>query len=866
MGGKAIRLIILLLLFAAHCSAGNGRLVGTVISTEDGAAIPFANIMVYNQPDSTLLGFAISSAEGAFAVSIPSPTGLLTIKVSCIGFKNQVITAQADADSLVIRLEPDNKMLETVVVKGRAPGIKVSGDTIDYNISKYAVGNEKVLKDILAKLPGMDVNEKGQVTVNGETVKKILIDGQDFFGNQNEQITNNLPADIVDGVQLRKNYSEYSLLSGFNTRKTNALNVVTDSMRHGRLTGNAELQGGWPSSYRGVMNAFSFGGKAMFGFNAKYFNTGEEIMTLIDYVKLMGSINDYANSFGGQDRTIEKNTSLNSFLTNNINTYSRRNGLISSNLAWNPNEHLKLNAYYLFNSEVSKGKYDIERTYLQTNKTEELDERQDARRYFHHFGLNMKYAMPDGVALDSRTTITAMPQTIDKHVGSYDTNDELREWDISHRMAFLKNWNNRNLLSVIGELGYHHQHRDFRVESSGRLYDLPEDLCCVGQTQKRYQLDALLTVSWSHRLSKVWQMDMAGGWNIIRNGLSADATSGNFNMSRQSLTNNVYDYSVLFSKKKGLLRMNSGLKIANFRNRNERDKIVLLPDVRLEMAFSSTNSISLSYGSSYETDDAMFAKGTMIDDYRQYTLYSGEQDILHRKDRLQLSAKYFDIISDFTFIANVGCSFKDNPYIANYQSNSHGVTVSYKQADSNSLTQYAYINVKKGLRVPLVLTLKSTLTNSLFQTAYQNMLSDNRLSQMDGSLAVTTKFKSLFNVEMGYKLALQQSKTGISNRIVNYAVHEMYAKPMLLRKNKFELTLPLSFAIDNSGQDSFRNFDLGLSAIVYYGRWSFSLEGRNMLHTRNYRRLRIDSLGEYDEAIIENRLPGYLIAGAKYMF
>ena len=261
-------------------------------------------------------------------------------------------------------------MIETVVVTGRAPGIKVSGDTIDYNIEKYVVGNEKVLKDILARLPGMDVDEKGQVTVNGEAVKKILIDGQDFFGNQNEQITNNLPAKIVEKIQLQKNYSEFSLLKGFNTRKANALNVKIDSLHRGRLTGNAELLGGWPNNYRSAANVYSFGSKAMMGFNAKYFNTGEEIMTLIDYIKLLGSVNDYARSFGGQGRVIDNGVSLPQFLSNDIHSYKRRNALISSNIAWNPNEKLKLNAYYMFNFEAGRGKYDIDRTYLDTNKTE----------------------------------------------------------------------------------------------------------------------------------------------------------------------------------------------------------------------------------------------------------------------------------------------------------------------------------------------------------------------------------------------------------------------------------------------------------------------------------------------------------------
>ena len=160
----------------------------------------------------------------------------------------------------------------------------------------------------------------------------------------------------------------------------------------------------------------------------------------------------------------------------------------------------------------------------------------------------------------------------------------------------------------------------------------------------------------------------------------------------------------------------------------------------------------------------------------------------------------------------------------------------------------------------------STLTNTLYQSAYQNILSNNRLSQKDGALALASKFKSLFNVEVGYKLALQQSKMEISGGVINYAEHEIYLRPMLLRKERFELNLPLSLVLDHSGEDNFRNFDLGISASASLGRWSFSVEGRNMLHTHHYRRLRIESRNDYQEVITENRLPGYIIAGAKLMF
>lgn len=867
MRGKAFRIIPLLLLLAICCRAEDVRLSGVVISADDNSPVPFANMMVYSLPDSTLLGYAISSDDGTFSVGLASSTKELFVNVSCLGFKNQTLIVRTDANILTIRLEPDSKMLETVIVTGRSPGIKVSGDTIDYNIGKYTTGNEKVLKDILAKLPGMDVDEKGQVTVNGESVKKILIDGQDFFGNQNEQITNNLPAKVVDKIQLQKNYSEFSLLKGFDTHRANALNVKIDSLHRGRMTGNAELFGGWPSNYRTTVNAYSFGSKAMFGFNAKYFNTGEEIMTLMDYIKLLGSVNDYARSFGGQDRVIESGVSLPSFLTSNINSYSRRNALVSSNIAWNPTEKLKLNAYYMFNFEANKGEYDIERTYLERDRAESLSEKSDTRRRFHHFGLNMKYKVDDNAALDSRTTITAMPQTVCRHIGNYDSKTQVQEWDFSQRMSFVRNWNNKNLLTLSGELGYHHSRRQLQVLSDTMsLYDIPAETYAIGQTQKQGLLDAFCSVSWSHRLSKAWQMGISGGWNLIRNDVLADASLDYFNMSEQTLTTNVYDYTVSLSKKKGLFRMNGGMTLASVSNRYDGNKVLFLPDVGLELAFSSTNSLSLSYKSAYEKDDEVFLRGTMIDDYRQYLVYSGQQDILHRKDRLQLGLNYFDILNDFTYIMHVGCTFTENPYISNYQNAGNGVRVELLKADRASRSQYAYFNIKKGFRVPLVLTFKSTLTNNLYQSAYQNILSNNRLSQMDGTLALASKFKSLFNVEVGYKLALQQSKMEISGGVINYAEHEIYLRPMLLRKERFELNLPLSLVLNHSGEDNLRNFDLGISASASLGRWSFSVEGRNMLHTRHYRRLRIESRNDYQEVITENRLPGYIIAGAKLMF
>ena len=116
---KVAVIIVSLLLCLVRSSAQDIKLKGAVVNADDGSAVSFTNIMVYCLPDSTLLGYAISSDDGTFSVAVSPSVKDLFIKVSCLGFKGQTITTTTGADSLLIRLEPDSKMLETVVVNHR---------------------------------------------------------------------------------------------------------------------------------------------------------------------------------------------------------------------------------------------------------------------------------------------------------------------------------------------------------------------------------------------------------------------------------------------------------------------------------------------------------------------------------------------------------------------------------------------------------------------------------------------------------------------------------------------------------------------------------------------------------------------------
>ncbi len=848
-------------------AASSRSVKGVVRDAQTNSSITYANVMAYTLPDSLLLGFTVTDDAGMFSLDATAQDRLL-LKVTCLGYKATEVEISSTSDSISITMQPDAKMLKNVEVRGRISGIKVRGDTIDYHFRHYTDGSEKVLKDILKKLPGMDVDGKGRVTANGEAVKKILVNGQDFFGDHDEQIANNLPSYYVDKIQLRKNYSEYSFVEGFKTHKATALNVDIDSLHRGNVTGNAELLGGYRDKYRGAVNLFSFGDKLMWGANAKAFNTGEEMMTLEDYIKLLGGVKDYAQAFGGADKMIDNGLSPVSYISNSINTYQRTNGVASANVAWNPNEHVKVNAYYLFNHEQSKGKYDINRTYLGRDETETMRQTTDSWHGLHHLGVNIKNMLTGNAAFDWKLMAVSMPQKSENNLDAYSWDESTNMWNLSNHLAFVKNWKNKHLLSVSSQLVYNNIHRIVGITSAEHLLYLPEwQIHAASQEQRTTLLDHYLTASWVHRLSKAWQIKMSTAWNLIRSAMTISPAAIKSGTQRDEETTQQYGYGLSIQKKKGLFRLDAGCNLAYVNQSHSADKIIILPNASVELALSSINSLTVAYSSELERDDSYFAHATMLNDYRQLTVYDGKSDLLHKHHSLSFSSHYFNILSDFTWITSLGCSFTENPYIFSYKSHGNATVASLMSSNRNQVSQHAYVNIKKGFAFPFVLSLKATLMNSLYQTAYSQQISNNRNSQAEGEVSLTSKCKmSLLNAETGFRFRFQQSKLGFIAKYLSMMSYEAYVRPFLVKKGKWDVSLPMAYIHDQSGARQFGYFNIGIQACYTRGHWSFFADGENLLNTNRFERITVGANNDYSETIVENRLPGYIVIGLKKMF
>lgn len=227
----------------------DGSVRGTLKDTAAHVPVGDATVTVLDVRDSSLAGFGRSTASGAFVVS-RLRRGTYRLLISHVGYRpasrNFVVTEQVKDVALgEIVLADKSSMLDAVTVQQEAPPVTMRHDTIEYNAGSFHVKPNAVVEDLLKKLPGVQVDKNGNIKAGGEQVKKVLVDGKEFFGNDPKIASKNLPADAVDKVQVFDKKSDQSQFTGFddgNSQKTINLTIRKDR-KHG-LFGKLTAGGG----------------------------------------------------------------------------------------------------------------------------------------------------------------------------------------------------------------------------------------------------------------------------------------------------------------------------------------------------------------------------------------------------------------------------------------------------------------------------------------------------------------------------------------------------------------------------------------------------------------------------------------------
>lgn len=268
-----------------------------------GLPLPGATVIALKSSDSTLVNFTITNAQGKFALT-GLPRSAYLLKITFVGRRTYSTTVEPSAggDEIslgTIRLKEARTQLDEVVVEDVVP-VVVKQDTIEYNARAFKTTPNAVVEDLLKRLPGVEVDNDGNITAQGEQVRRVTVDGKDFFGGTDPKIaTRNLPADAIDKVQVHDRKSDQAQFTGIDDgQREKTINLELKPEKRNGAFGTALAGYGTNDRYQGraSLNKFSKGQQLSFLGMAN--NVNEQGFGMDDYMNFTGGSQQMAAGGG----------------------------------------------------------------------------------------------------------------------------------------------------------------------------------------------------------------------------------------------------------------------------------------------------------------------------------------------------------------------------------------------------------------------------------------------------------------------------------------------------------------------------------------------------------------------------------------
>jgi hypothetical protein len=668
--------LLSVLSFLAHMSvnAQSPSLSGSVKDTTANAMVKNAVVAFLSPGDSILKAFTRTSAEGKFEVPSLKP-GKYILMVMHPVFADLVDDVTIGPDTRVLTtvfLTPKSKLLQEVIVKSGAP-IKIKGDTTIYTADSFKVSANANVEELLKKLPGIQVDRNGEIKAMGETVEKVLVDGEEFFGDDPGMAVKNLRADAVKEVQVFDKKSEQAEFTGIDdgkTQKTINLKLKEDKKRgyFGKISAAGGLLKNADPRFNNNLMFGSFKGKRKLSAFVLNGNTGQDGMNWQDMQKYGGSddmnmeFDDESGGMyfwrGGTSADDEPNINTENGFITNVNA-----GLQYTN-KWNDKQTLNFSPK--FNSQDYSN---ITDNFTQTLLGDSiLNENANTRTAV--LRTNLKTSAIYDVKVDSMNSIKFTVKANAYHTES----EETRLSETAGKFGNIKNSSDRLLslnsdkLALTANIVYKHKFRKNRrtlsintdwnllntdsrntQQSANRTFEtgIPELELINQQTNGEKQTQRVgIKVVYTEPLSKKWALEIGHelSYNFGNNNQTTYAysnTSGKYDQLVDSLTNDFKQHIMLnkpsvkfsYNHKKLKFNLGSGFGITNFdltdRTNNKeyiRNFVNFFPTANVNYSYKSNHSLRLSYSGS-TSQPTINQLQPLRNNNNQFNQYIGNPDL-----------------------------------------------------------------------------------------------------------------------------------------------------------------------------------------------------------------------------------------------
>lgn len=279
------------------------KISGRVMDINDKMNLKNASIMLVQAQDSILIDYTRADENGYFELNKPANGDHLVVVSypKYADFYQEVKASETNNNLGDILLTSVAHLIEEVVVRGRA-AITIKGDTTEYDASQFKVEQNAKVEDLLKVLPGITVDASGKITAQGKTVKKVLVDGEEFFGDDPTLVTRNLRSDMVDKVQVYEKMSDQAERTGVDDGvREQTINVQLKEDAKNGIFGKALAGAGTDNYYMGQLMFNKFKGSQKISAYGLFGNNGTTSMNWEDAQKFGGdsgvTVNDDGSVF-----------------------------------------------------------------------------------------------------------------------------------------------------------------------------------------------------------------------------------------------------------------------------------------------------------------------------------------------------------------------------------------------------------------------------------------------------------------------------------------------------------------------------------------------------------------------------------------
>jgi hypothetical protein len=369
----------------------NHSVKGIIIDKTEKNALQNATVTIISARDSMLQAFSYTMPDGSFSVN-KLDTGSYLLMISLHDYADYVqpftLNASPDHDFGSVGITLKATLLQEVIINGGVKAIKLKGDTTEFNAKAYVIQPNDKVEDLLRQLPGIQVDNNGRITAQGQTISKVLVDGEEFFSDDPLLVTRNIRADMVSKVQLYDKKSDQATFTGIDDgKKSKTINIVLKEDKRKGTFGKVEAGRGTNSYYQLQAMVNRFKNDQKFSAYGTVANTGKLGLGFLDNNRL-GSGNleipddgvvplptngdldastgvydgrgnplarsagvHYDNKWAGKKQSINTNYKIGSLDVSGINTTDVQQSL--------PSNSINTNSTQSFKNYVSRQKADV---------------------------------------------------------------------------------------------------------------------------------------------------------------------------------------------------------------------------------------------------------------------------------------------------------------------------------------------------------------------------------------------------------------------------------------------------------------------------------------------------------------------------